>query len=45
MKFQYTLSFGLQRGVADLESRWADYQPDRSLRNRANKAFVFSTQS
>lgn len=32
---RYTLSFGLQRGVADLESRWADYQPDRSLRNRA----------
>jgi len=32
---RYTLSFGLQQGIADLQSRWADYQPDRTLRNRA----------
>lgn len=32
---RYTLSFALQEGIANLQPRWADYQPEGSLRNRS----------
>jgi hypothetical protein len=32
---QYSLSFELQYGVADLAPRWADYKPENSLRNKS----------
>ncbi|SEL14142.1 porin family protein [Parapedobacter koreensis] len=32
---QYTLSFDIQQGIADLQPRWADYQPSSTVRNRS----------
>ncbi len=37
---RYTLSFALQQGIADLESRWADYQPESTLRNRSMRLSI-----
>lgn len=32
---QYSLSFNVQRGIADLQPRWGDYQPESTVRNKS----------
>lgn len=32
---QYTISFDVQQGIADLQPRWADYRPESTVRNRS----------
>lgn len=32
---QYSLSFDMQQGIADLQPNWADYKPENSVRNRS----------
>lgn len=32
---QYSLSFDMQQGIADLQPNWADYKPESSVRNRS----------
>jgi len=32
---QYSLSFHIQQGIADLQPSWSDYKPESSIRNRS----------
>ncbi|WP_257666371.1 porin family protein [Parapedobacter tibetensis] len=32
---QYSVSFDMQQGIADLQPRWADYRPESTVRNRS----------
>lgn len=40
---QYAITFDIQQGIADLQPRWADYQPKSKVRNRSmGVSFAYS---